>query len=69
MPLTNILVSEIFDIWGIDFISPFPSSFGNLYILLAVDYMSNWIEEKVTRTNDAIITWQLGNIENNTRFF
>jgi len=69
MPLTNILVSEIFDVWGIDFISPFPSSFGNLYILLAVDYMSNWIEAKVTRTNDAIITWQLGNIENNTRFF
>jgi hypothetical protein len=69
MPLTNILVSENFDVWGIDFISPFPSSFGNLYILLAVDYMSNWIEEKVTRTNDAIITWQLGNIENNTRFF
>jgi len=69
MPLTNILVSENFDVWGIDFISPFPSSFGNLYILLAVDYMSNWIEAKVTRTNDAIITWQLGNIENNTRFF
>ena len=44
MPLTNILVSEIFDIWGIDFMGPFPSSFGNLYILLAVDYVSKWIE-------------------------
>ncbi|GKE96263.1 putative nucleotidyltransferase, ribonuclease H, partial [Tanacetum coccineum] len=26
MPLTNILVSEVFDIWGIDFMGPFPSS-------------------------------------------
>ena len=32
---------------------PFPSSFGNLYILLAVDYVSKWIEAKATRTNDA----------------
>jgi len=31
----------------------FPSSFGNLYILLVVDYMSKWIEVKATRTNDA----------------
>ena len=23
---------------------PFPSSFGNLYILLAVDYISKWVE-------------------------
>jgi hypothetical protein len=53
MPLTNILVSEIFDVWGLDFIGPFPSSFGNLYILLAVDYVSKWIEAKATRTNDA----------------
>jgi hypothetical protein len=48
MPLTNILVSEIFDVWGIDFMVPFPFSFGNLYILLAVDYVSKWIEVKAT---------------------
>jgi len=52
MPLTNILVSEIFYVWGIDFMGPFPSSFGNLYILLVVDYVSKWIEVKTTRTND-----------------
>ena len=40
MPLNNILEVEVFDIWGIDFMGPFPSSFGNLYILLAVDYVS-----------------------------
>ena len=53
MPLTNILVSEIFYVWGIDFMDQFPSSFGNLYILLVVDYVSKWIEAKATRTNDA----------------
>ncbi|GJU81878.1 reverse transcriptase domain-containing protein [Tanacetum coccineum] len=26
MPLTNVLVSEVFDIWGINFMGPFPSS-------------------------------------------
>ena len=29
MPLTHILVCEIFDVWGIDFMKLFPSSFGN----------------------------------------
>ncbi|KAK9076094.1 hypothetical protein SSX86_004427 [Deinandra increscens subsp. villosa] len=53
MPLTPILVCEIFDVWGIDFMGPFPSSFGNVYILLAVDYVSKWVEAKATRTNDA----------------
>ena len=38
---------------GIDFMDQFPSSFDNLYILLAVDYVSNWIEMKATRTNNA----------------
>lgn len=34
---------------------PFPSSFDNLYILLAVDYVFKWIEAKATRTNDSKI--------------
>ena len=41
MPLQGILVVQIFYVWGIDFMGPFPSSFGNMYILLAVDYVSN----------------------------
>ncbi|KAH9741368.1 Endonuclease [Citrus sinensis] len=53
MPLTPILVCEIFDVWGIDFMGPFPSSFGNSYILLAVDYVSKWVEAKATRTDNA----------------
>ncbi|KAM2462482.1 hypothetical protein PS1_013356 [Malus domestica] len=52
MPLNNILVVELFDVWGIDFMGPFPSSFGHLYILVAVDYVSKWVEAIATRTND-----------------
>ncbi|CAN6725324.1 unnamed protein product [Malus baccata var. baccata] len=53
MPQNPILSVEIFDMWGIDFMGPFPSSHGFLYILLAVDYVSKWVEAKATRTNDS----------------
>ncbi|KAM2798278.1 hypothetical protein COP1_003248 [Malus domestica] len=53
MPQTPIFSVEIFDVWGIDFMGPFPSSQGFLYILLAVDYVSKWVEAKATRTNDS----------------
>ncbi|XP_021773641.1 protein NYNRIN-like [Chenopodium quinoa] len=53
MPLSNILEVELFDVWGIDFMGPFPSSYGNRYILLAADYVSKWVEAIATPTNDA----------------
>ena len=52
IPLTPILIIEIVYCWGIDFMSPFPSSCGHLYILLAVDYVSKWVEAIPPRTND-----------------
>ena len=51
--LQPILEVELFDIWGMDFMNPFTSSFRNLYILLAVDYISKWVEAIPTRTNYA----------------
>ncbi|GKB14001.1 reverse transcriptase domain-containing protein [Tanacetum coccineum] len=53
MPQNAIQVCEIFDVWGIDFMGPFPSSRGNKYILVAVDYLSRWVEAKALPTNDA----------------
>nr|GEV20797.1 Pol polyprotein [Tanacetum cinerariifolium] len=53
MPQNAIQVCEIFDVCGIDFMGPFPSSKGNKYILIAVDYLSKWVEVKALPTNDA----------------
>ena len=53
MPLTNILEVELFDVWGIDFMDSFPSSYGHKYILLAVDYVSMWVESIPTITCNA----------------
>ncbi|GJX79683.1 reverse transcriptase domain-containing protein [Tanacetum coccineum] len=47
-----IQLCEIFDVWGIDFMGPFPSSRGNKYILVTVDYFSKWVEVKAFPTND-----------------
>nr|GEW86643.1 reverse transcriptase domain-containing protein [Tanacetum cinerariifolium] len=47
-----VKVCEIFDVWGIDLMGPFPSSRGNKYILMVVDYLSKWVEAKALPTND-----------------
>ena len=59
MPQKGILEVEVFDVWGIDFMGPFPSSFGNKYILVAVDYVSKWIEAIASPTNDARVVVKL----------
>ncbi|GKC00755.1 reverse transcriptase domain-containing protein, partial [Tanacetum coccineum] len=53
MPQNNIQVCEVFDVWGLDFMGPFPQSRGNKYILVAVDYVSKWVEAQALPTNDA----------------
>ena len=52
MPLQPILEVDVFDLWGIDFMGPFVNSFGFVYILMAVDYVSKWVEAIPTRTNE-----------------
>jgi hypothetical protein len=59
MPQKGVLEVEIFDVWGIDFMGPFPSSFGNKYILVAVDYVSKWIEAIASPTNDTRVVTRL----------
>ncbi|KAJ9563430.1 hypothetical protein OSB04_008590 [Centaurea solstitialis] len=53
MPLNGILEIELFDVWGIDFMGPFPISNNCSYILVAVDYVSKWVEAMACHSNDA----------------
>jgi len=53
IPLTPIIVVDIFNVWGIDFMGLFPNLFGNEYILVCVHYVSKWVEVIPTRTNES----------------
>ncbi|XP_073060049.1 uncharacterized protein [Primulina eburnea] len=44
---------QVFDVWGIDFMGPFPPSYTKKYILVAIDYVSKWVEAESYATNDA----------------
>ncbi|CAL2256530.1 unnamed protein product [Prunus armeniaca] len=55
MPQQSILVVELFDVWGIDFMGPFPMSHGNQYILVAVEYVSKWVEAMAAPTNQGSV--------------
>ena len=52
LPLNLILEVELFDVWGIDFMGLFSNSFGQQYILVAVDYVSKWVEIIPYKTNN-----------------
>ncbi|GKA55529.1 reverse transcriptase domain-containing protein [Tanacetum coccineum] len=44
--------------YGLDFMGPFPDSRINKYILVAVDYVSKWVEAQALPTNDArVVDW------------
>jgi len=52
MALNPIIIVQVFDVWGIDFVGPFSSSFGNEYILLVVDDVSKSVEAIPSTTNE-----------------
>jgi hypothetical protein len=54
MPLTSNHQIDIYDVWGIDFMGPFLNSKGCEYILVVVDYVSNWVEALPYRAADAM---------------
>ncbi|XP_038889383.1 uncharacterized protein LOC120079302 [Benincasa hispida] len=54
IPLNNILEVELLDVWGIDFMGPFPPSCRQQYILVVVDYVSKWVEAAAYAKNDAV---------------
>nr|XP_016438174.1 PREDICTED: uncharacterized protein LOC107764148 [Nicotiana tabacum] len=62
MSLKGILEVEIFDVWGIDFMGPFPASNGHRYTLAAVDYVLNWVEAVVLPTNDVKVVARFGTL-------
>ncbi|KAL6339318.1 hypothetical protein AAG906_028041 [Vitis piasezkii] len=43
---------DLFYVWGINFMGPFPMSFGYSYILVGVDYVSKWVEAVPCKHND-----------------
>jgi hypothetical protein len=53
MALTNNLQIELFDYWGIDYMGPFPKSWNHEFILVAVDYVSKWVEAMLCRNSDS----------------
>lgn len=54
----------MFDVWGIEFMGPFPTSFGKNYHLVAIDYVSKWVEAVALPTNDSkvVVTFLKNNI-------
>jgi hypothetical protein len=53
MPLMNNLQVELFDVWGIDYMGPFPKSGDAEYILVVVDYVSKWVEALPYQNTDS----------------
>jgi hypothetical protein len=59
MPLQGILKVELFDLWGINFMGLFSSSCNNKYIIVAVNYISKWVEAVSSPTIDSKVVQKL----------
>nr|CAN70628.1 hypothetical protein VITISV_036144 [Vitis vinifera] len=58
MPMNPILIVDLFDVWGVDFMGPFSMSFGNSYILVGADYVSKWVEAIPCKHNDQRVVFK-----------
>jgi hypothetical protein len=54
MPLTSNLQIDIFDVWGINFMGPFPNSEDCEYILVVIDFVSKPMEALPCQTADTV---------------
>jgi len=54
MSLINNLQIELFDVWGIDYMGPFPPSKKYDYILGVVHYVSKWVKAMPCRNADSM---------------
>lgn len=64
MPRFGILEIKLFDVWGIDFISPFLPFSTHRYILIVVNYMPKWVEIVTLPTNKTLCYFLSRNILN-----
>lgn len=55
MPLQNMIDVEVFNCWGVNFVDPFCSSFSNEYIIIAIEFVSKWVEVVVVQKDDTKI--------------
>lgn len=51
LPMSQIQVVEVFDCWGLDFMRPLPPSFGYLYNIVKIDYISKCVKVVACKTN------------------
>jgi hypothetical protein len=59
MPQQGILEVELFDVWGVYYVGPHPTSQGYRHILVAVDYVSKWVEAVPIVAVDSKLVWKL----------
>jgi hypothetical protein len=57
MPINYSLPLVPFDVWGFDFMGPFPTSnTKHTQILVAIDYVTKWVEAIPTKSGDHATT-------------